>query len=432
MNEYARRHVFLWLSVTMAAFVTLLFSSAGEAQPAGGSFPEVCDAATYGQKTIEYDELVAISEVHREWLEDIPSTPHFLREINLRDWLRDHPEVADDSRRARLCGVVLKGRSEDDRDASHKCTSAGAYSSYIELTGADLRYVTFVGGHANIRLRFADLRHASFSEADLRGADFIFADLTGASFHGVELYQAEFGDSILKDAWFIDSKLDCAWFSPSNVDGITMLGVTGLANLRYETAPGLVKLRDAFRQGGFRRSEREVTSALRKFEIALEAPFDRFVQRYLAGGLLTDFGASPWRSLAVLLAMIPVFALVYAFALLVPTRGRIAMDIPPEGPTRVVYHLSANFSLRALEAYDDRLAIRLARAVFVSFAFSVLTAFRIGWKAFNISTWLYDALPRDIRLRGEGWVRSVAGVQSLASLYLFVLWALTYFGTPFA
>jgi hypothetical protein len=34
-------------------------------------------------------------------------------------------------------------------------------------------------------------------------------------------------------------------------------------------------------------------------------------------------------------------------------------------------------------------------------------------------------------LRATGWVRTVAGIQSLLSVYLLALWVLTYFGQPF-
>jgi hypothetical protein len=34
-------------------------------------------------------------------------------------------------------------------------------------------------------------------------------------------------------------------------------------------------------------------------------------------------------------------------------------------------------------------------------------------------------------LRATGWVRTVAGIQSLLSVYLLALWVLTYFGRPF-
>ncbi len=39
--------------------------------------------------------------------------------------------------------------------------------------------------------------------------------------------------------------------------------------------------------------------------------------------------------------------------------------------------------------------------------------------------------PREYTLRAKGWVRVVSGVQSLFSVYLIAMWALTYFGRPF-
>jgi hypothetical protein len=38
---------------------------------------------------------------------------------------------------------------------------------------------------------------------------------------------------------------------------------------------------------------------------------------------------------------------------------------------------------------------------------------------------------REYVLRATGWVRTVAGIQSLLSVYLLALWVLTYFGRPF-
>jgi hypothetical protein len=34
-------------------------------------------------------------------------------------------------------------------------------------------------------------------------------------------------------------------------------------------------------------------------------------------------------------------------------------------------------------------------------------------------------------MRSLGWVRVIAGMQSLLSLYLLAIWLLTYFGRPF-
>jgi hypothetical protein len=45
--------------------------------------------------------------------------------------------------------------------------------------------------------------------------------------------------------------------------------------------------------------------------------------------------------------------------------------------------------------------------------------------------WISRLQKREYTLRATGWVRSVAGLQSLLSVYLLALWVLTYFGRPF-
>jgi hypothetical protein len=61
----------------------------------------------------------------------------------------------------------------------------------------------------------------------------------------------------------------------------------------------------------------------------------------------------------------------------------------------------------------------------------VLSPFHIGFRELNVGTWLARLQTREYTLRATGWVRAVAGVQSLLSVYLLALWALTYFGRPF-
>jgi hypothetical protein len=63
--------------------------------------------------------------------------------------------------------------------------------------------------------------------------------------------------------------------------------------------------------------------------------------------------------------------------------------------------------------------------------FSLLSAFQIGYKEFSIGAWLGRAQSRNFSLEGTGWVRSLAGIQSLISVYLLAMWLLTYFGRPF-
>ncbi|WP_353572306.1 hypothetical protein, partial [Candidatus Albibeggiatoa sp. nov. BB20] len=68
----------------------------------------------------------------------------------------------------------------------------------------------------------------------------------------------------------------------------------------------------------------------------------------------------------------------------------------------------------------------------IAFYFSLLSALQIGWQQYNIGNWIRQVQRRDITLRiRKGWIRSIAGLQSLMGLYLLVIWMLTQFGRPF-
>jgi hypothetical protein len=63
--------------------------------------------------------------------------------------------------------------------------------------------------------------------------------------------------------------------------------------------------------------------------------------------------------------------------------------------------------------------------------FSLLSAFHIGFRDFNVGNWIARIQAGKYTLEPTGWVRVVSGLQSLLSVYLLAIWALTYFGRPF-
>ena len=73
---------------------------------------------------------------------------------------------------------------------------------------------------------------------------------------------------------------------------------------------------------------------------------------------------------------------------------------------------------------------RLSRALGLGLLFSLLSAFNIGWRELNVGNWI-SRQPREYTLRATGWVRVVAGAQSLLGVYILALWVLAYFGRPF-
>ncbi|HEX6113241.1 MAG TPA: hypothetical protein VFZ10_13105 [Geminicoccaceae bacterium] len=138
------------------------------------------------------------------------------------------------------------------------------------------------------------------------------------------------------------------------------------------------------------------------------------------------YGLHPGRALQVLVASIGVFALVYLIPL---TRsGSVGIYlVGPEGRLEARSSTAELVGQAKLERLQPRGWWRLLRAL----QFSLLSAFHIGFRELNVGNWISRLQTREYTLQAVGWVRAVAGVQSLLSVYLLAMWALTYFGRPF-
>jgi hypothetical protein len=158
------------------------------------------------------------------------------------------------------------------------------------------------------------------------------------------------------------------------------------------------------------------------------------------------------RPLKILLVSSRGFSCVYmaAFGGIFTTHGRAGIwaTWPPDrvdrqdgpagesetSPTRV----TRTFILPRVRAWAARRGRRPGRTLLRGFSilslglyFSLLSAFSLGWRDLTVGTWISRLQPREYILRATGWVRVVAGLQSLLSIYLLALWVLTYFGRPF-
>ena len=75
--------------------------------------------------------------------------------------------------------------------------------------------------------------------------------------------------------------------------------------------------------------------------------------------------------------------------------------------------------------------LNVTKSAFFGLYFSLLSALSVGLWDLNVSNWVTRLQPHEYALRATGWVRTLSGIQSLASLYLLILWVLTYFARPF-
>ena len=319
------------------------------------------------------------------------------------------------------------------------------------LTGSALDHATLTGAN----LIDADLTGATLSEAILDNAILSRVDLTGANLTGANLAFADLTDADLTGATLTGANLtranlQAAIFQPNSVpESRDVATAENLQFLRYENAPeALVQLRNVFKNGGFLDQERKITYALRRRQAELlweecdsasllacgAYAFDR-----IFFDMTSHYGMNPSRPLLLALAGWFLFTLIYrlfihfpgASGVYVVKRGIYAgrehtrrlqirrRAVPPAQRWSRTWKYPLHMFLREW---------RLARAAMF---FSLMSTFNLGFQALNFGRSLRMLTKREYDMKAIGWVRTVAGFQSLISVYLIALWVLTYFGRPF-
>ena len=146
--------------------------------------------------------------------------------------------------------------------------------------------------------------------------------------------------------------------------------------------------------------------------------------------LPTGWGLHYGRPIVILLVFTFLMTMVYMVPLSVGGAGKgrdCIYRIWPRGRIED----EGNVPQTADDESVERLHPKGLAVLTFAFYFSVLSAFQIGWRKFNVGSWIARLQPREYFLRARGWVRVVSGSQSLVSVYLLAMWALTYFGRPF-
>ena len=274
-------------------------------------------------------------------------------------------------------------------------------------------------------LETADLTRANLHGALLRAANFTSTKLTGANLSAANAAFADF---------------HFAAFDPIDVTDLEIIGATGLNTITLNSPSASTKLRKASKDLALKDESRELTSAIHKFQVNRASTSSRFFEDYVLGGRITDYGVYPWRSLIVLVGLIPFFALVYMLAFRSRSKANIWVVFYTDGVlekkdrsvklTNRYPFLPNNNQRRTLTKLLTK-AWRILLLFLLALQFSLLTAFRVGWKELNVGSWIERLQARKYSLQSNGWVRRVAGLQSLLSVYLLALWLLTYFGNPF-
>jgi len=308
----------------------------------------------------------------------------------------------------------------------------GAYLTGAVLIGAKLLDANLISADLGVAdLSRANLSGANLSGADLTGANLSKANLSGANLTLATLRGADLTDAELRDARISDARLGHSRYAPRSFprpDGIP--STRGIAAITFgpEEGQGVTRLRKAFRDSGLREAERAATYSLmhnrRVHTGGIDGAFN-----FVAFELTTSYGLVPGRALIIVVSLIGVFAVIY----MVPISGSPAYA----GEAGV-------FRIRPGERLGDGSATSLETSAIAeryygqgwgvigkALYFSLLSAGHVGWRDRNVGSWLTRLQPTEYALRARGWVRVVSGIQSLLSVYLIAIWALTHFGRPF-
>lgn len=382
-------------------------------------------------KTLGREDLQAIIDEHEVWLRTAQLPPP-RSEVLYYPPLKTFTDERD--------AAKLRDQLRNHGRANFAC----ARISY-GMEGFDLRYASFADATIEARFVSVNLEGASFYGATLKGASFVRSNLKAASFtsarfvHSVDfeksdLTQAWFEFAKLSGATFTDSVLTDAEFARADLAGanfnsrlqnlpLSLRFADNLHLLSYTDHPdSLYALRESFRKVGRRNLEREVTFALEsaRTEEALNGgAVLEGVARYLAFEWPTAYDMEPTRALMIVALLVLGFAVPYGVALSQPADPKIWRVLPPDrlnGDGKQVFE-----ALRP----DGWERVKYA------LLFSVFSAFQLGWRDLNVGTWLSRLQGNEYAMRGKGWVRTLSGIQSLISLYLVAMWALTQFGRLF-
>jgi len=398
--------------------------------------PGACNGV-YKGKRVAPDELASVLDKHRRWGEQEPN-----------------------GQQANLCGVLLQ-EANLQQALLYRANLQGAVLYRANLQGTVL-YET--------NLQAADLHGANLQGTVLYRTNLQQAHLQEVNLQGADLHEAK-----LQQAYLYGAHLHASSFEPVSLPDIrSIASVHSLSTLRFDESPqALQELREAFKKAGYRHQEREITYALWHTQRVKDEQGDLLQQGEGLFKLIffewpCAYGLKPGRPLLLLVLFMPLFAIVYPVVL--RTRGdagiwavwptdrvhkhadeetprRLTHEAPfptppaPEGEQTVTPEASRCTELCTKGttgqcALCDALAerdrfLQWFPAARLALYFSLLSAFHLGWRELNVGTWITRLQPREYTLRTTGWVRVISGVQSLLSVYLLALWALTYFGRPF-
>ncbi len=388
---------------------------------------------------ISLDDIRTIYASHAEWLSERVlegKRPPAFSAIGVDAALaREHyvPTrvmlVPDDLRGKDLRWAYLTGAKLNRADMSGTGHNATIDQTGKPHFGIDLTSSNLIGAE----LPAINGRQTLLRSALLIGTDFTGADLSDAKLYNSDLRWANL-TAILKGADFSRSNVAGAIYdavSGGLPDIPAFASAKGIEHLTWRASPtSLIELRTALRNAGYEQQSKEVAFAINRAE-RLNAAKGGMAGKmqsafsFVAFEVTSGYGLYPFRPFLILIALIAPFAMLYALDMLRPGSSGIYANRPKDA---VQGKPLDRWLLLRHQSAGGKGAIRTAR---IALCFSIISAFRVGFREFSVGDWLTRLQSREFILAGRGWVRTLAGFQSLLSLLLLALSVLSFFGHPF-
>lgn len=384
-------------------------------------FPhEQLTANFYGEQ-IPKNQLNLILNAHKKWIEKKPSSV---------SWAQYIKTSTIDSGRANLCGAYLVGEN---------------------LSGTDLSG--------------AELGEANLSRANLSWTNLSWTNLNGANLFGANLSWTNLFEAYLYNTDLSNARIILLGNQQPNIPSLAFSNNINKVYADFNNLPTLLKFRDQFKSSGFRDAERGMTYLAMSMQKETEGGiierwFNRIFFKWTCG-----YGLYPGHCLVLLLELAILMSFVYLAALIWPGNGslwaiwlndRVNLAEGQDKPLRLsawqplppsIYRNDPWAGFKTPSKTHEKYILIETLMLIVNFIkkpinpyllpwlvsayFSLLSAFQFGWRDVNIGNWIVRIQPREYAFRSTGWVRIVSGLQSIISVYLFVLWVLSYFGRPF-
>jgi uncharacterized protein YjbI with pentapeptide repeats len=391
-----------------------------------------------------------------------------LQDVNsarLEEILQAHERWLDEGAggghgRADLTGAKLERRDLRNRRFT-KAILTGARLDGTDLRGARLEEARLdCAWLINAKLGEVRARDARFVNTRLQWADFEAANLWAADFTGATLWETNFNKADLDRAILRHVRAERTGFAGSLMYGVDLTGaifrpvsapgpghvstLKGLDTVVIDAGDygGATQLRASLRASGLAGLEREITYSIESWrtrELLAQWRTDPIGHalslvhaglRTLAFGVTTQYGLNPPRALWWLLVVWGLAAFVYTGVVGATNRAGRRGALVQFLPERRVVRTGAGF-VTSSESEVSTLRRSGLGALGWGAYFSLLSTFQIGYREVQAGGWLRGLQPREFEIRAWGWVRVVAGLQSLICLYLVVIWLLTQFGRIF-